>query len=162
MAVVDAVDAKLAQTRFSKRAYAEIRRAARKSGTTVATWLRQIALERLGIDALGNKIKGLTALQKHAKSGKSAEPDLVEAIDGLCDLIFVAYGSAEDVGIDLEPFYDEVTRSNMDKRDVEQSQNGTDAPVGKAIKPPGWKEPDIKGILDTMTAERRETDGRQD
>lgn len=40
---------------------------------------------------------------------------LVNAIDGMCDLIYVVLGTAIEFGIDLTPFWDEVHRSNMEK-----------------------------------------------
>lgn len=72
------------------------------------------------------------------------EPNLVEAIDGLCDTIVVSYGTAEEIGIDLEPFYDEVMRSNMAKR------GGPVRADGKRLKPPGWTPPDLESILDRV------------
>lgn len=70
--------------------------------------------------------------------------DLVEAIDGMCDLIVVTLGTAVEFGIDLEPFWDEVCRSNMAKVGGEKRADG------KQLKPAGWKPPDIKGILKKM------------
>lgn len=76
---------------------------------------------------------------------RRAKPDLVEVIDGLCDLIFVAYGTAEVIGIDLEPFYDSVSAANLAKVGGERRADG------KALKPEGWKPPDIAGILALVT-----------
>jgi predicted HAD superfamily Cof-like phosphohydrolase len=69
------------------------------------------------------------------------EPDLVEAIDGLCDLLYVVNGAAVAFGIDLEPFFDEVHRANMAK------EGGMTRADGKVLKPEGWKPPDIESIL---------------
>jgi predicted HAD superfamily Cof-like phosphohydrolase len=72
------------------------------------------------------------------------EPDLVKAIDALCDLLYVTFGAAVTFGVDLEPFFDEVHRSNMAK---------AGGPVrfdGKRLKPQGWKAPDIAGILERL------------
>src|SRR3712207_9578951 len=41
--------------------------------------------------------------------------DMVEMIDALCDLLYVTYGAAVDLGVDLEPFFAEVHRSNLAK-----------------------------------------------
>lgn len=73
--------------------------------------------------------------------------DLVGAIDGLCDLIVVAYGAALEWGVDLEPFWDEVHRTNMAK------VGGPTRPDGKKLKPAGWQPPDIAGILHQQIAE---------
>lgn len=67
--------------------------------------------------------------------------DLTEAIDGLCDLIYVAYGAALTFGVDLEPYFDEVHRSNMEK------EGGQRRGDGKIMKPPGWLAPRIDEML---------------
>ncbi len=72
--------------------------------------------------------------------------DLVEALDGLCDLLYVAYGAAAEFGVDLAPFWDEVHRTNMAKR------GGAVREDGKRLKPPGWMPPDLAGVLDAVTS----------
>ena len=67
--------------------------------------------------------------------------DLVDAIDGLCDLLCVIYGAAAEWGVDLEPFWDEVHRTNMAK------QGGPVREDGKRLKPPGWEPPRIAELL---------------
>lgn len=67
--------------------------------------------------------------------------DLVKVIDGICDVLYVAIGAAVTFGIDIEPFFDEVHRSNMAKL------GGKKRSDGKTLKPPGWTPPDIKGLL---------------
>lgn len=67
--------------------------------------------------------------------------DLVEAIDGMCDLLCVVYGTAVEFGIDLAPFWNEVHRSNMAK------VGGPKREDGKALKPDGWVPPNIAGVL---------------
>lgn len=70
-----------------------------------------------------------------------SEPNLIEAIDGLCDVDYIVKGSAIVLGVDLEPFADEVHRSNMAKVGGEVRADG------KRLKPPGWTPPDIAGVL---------------
>ena len=67
--------------------------------------------------------------------------DLIGAIDGLCDLLYVAYGTAVEFGIALGPFWDEVHRTNMAK------VGGPVREDGKRLKPPGWTPPDLRPIL---------------
>lgn len=73
--------------------------------------------------------------------------DLVEAIDGMCDVLATVYGTAVEFGVDLQPFWNEVHRSNMDKVNIKE--------VMKAVKPKGWKPPAIRDILERI--ERGET-----
>jgi len=74
-----------------------------------------------------------------------ADNNLVEAIDALCDLLYVTYGAACTWGIDIEPFFDEVHRSNMAKFGPGFSVRED----GKYIKPSDWQPPNLKLILDT-------------
>lgn len=69
------------------------------------------------------------------------KPDFAEAIDGLCDLIYVTLGSAVAWGVDLDPFFSEVQRANMEKL------QGPKRADGKQLKPEGWRPPDIEGVL---------------
>jgi predicted HAD superfamily Cof-like phosphohydrolase len=76
----------------------------------------------------------------------TAKPDFAKAIDGLCDLLYVTYGAAVRWGIDLEPFWDAVHASNMEKA------NGPMRSDGKRLKPEEWTPPDISGILEKLMA----------
>jgi predicted HAD superfamily Cof-like phosphohydrolase len=67
--------------------------------------------------------------------------DVPEMIDALCDLLFVTYGAAVELGVDLEPFFAAVHRANMAKA------GGHRRADGKWIKPAGWQPPDIAGLL---------------
>lgn len=69
------------------------------------------------------------------------ENDLVEAVDGLCDLIYVCMGAALEFGVDLEPLYAEVHETNMLK------DGGPTRGDGKIMKPQGWKPPQILKLL---------------
>lgn len=66
--------------------------------------------------------------------------DFVEMVDALADLLVVTYGTAVEMGVDLEPVFAEVHRSNM-------SKNGGKDPGGKVLKGPGFSPPDIAGAL---------------
>lgn len=68
--------------------------------------------------------------------------DLVEAIDGMCDVLYVVIGTAVAFGIDLEPFFEEVHRTNMLKT------TGAVREDGKRLKPEGWQPPRIKELLE--------------
>lgn len=72
-------------------------------------------------------------------------PDLVEAIDGKCDLLYVTFGAAIEEGVDLQPFFDEVHRTNMLK------VGGATRADGKTLKPEGWKPPRIAQMLEKLT-----------
>jgi len=66
--------------------------------------------------------------------------DFVEMVDALADILVVTYGAAIEMGVDLEPVFAEVHRSNMSK------DGGKDA-GGKILKGPGFRPPDVLGAL---------------
>ena len=97
-----------------------------------------------------------------------AERDLVEIADGLGDLVYVIYGMAVEMGLDLDLIIEEVHRSNMTKLwqdwgDVSdtldahpswefwggQHQHGTVVvrDDGKVMKPPTFQKPRIYDAL---------------
>ncbi len=70
-----------------------------------------------------------------------------EAIDGMCDTLYVVLGTAVAFGVQLQQFFDEVHFTNM------QKATGPIRADGKRLKPEGWQPPDIAGIL--MRQKRR-------
>jgi predicted HAD superfamily Cof-like phosphohydrolase len=74
--------------------------------------------------------------------------EVPEMVDALCDLLYVTYGAAVDLGVDLDPFYAEVHRSNMAK------VGGSRRADGKWLKPENWSPPDIAGLLQRLHAWR--------
>lgn len=74
----------------------------------------------------------------------SSKGDQVEMIDALCDILYVTYGAASAMGVDLEPFFDIVHKSNVAKAWAKKT------PLGKVTKPEGW-EPPTKQIEKLLT-----------
>lgn len=72
--------------------------------------------------------------------------DWPEIIDAMCDLLYVVYGAANALGVDLDPFFSEVHRSNMSKLDP-----NTGKPIyredGKVMKSASWSAPDIVRVM---------------
>jgi hypothetical protein len=67
--------------------------------------------------------------------------DMVEILDGLCDLLYTVYGTAHEYGLGpiLKPALAEVHRSNMSKQTTGEN--------GKAVKGPNFTPPDLAGII---------------
>ncbi|MGH7427668.1 MAG: MazG nucleotide pyrophosphohydrolase domain-containing protein [Candidatus Methylomirabilaceae bacterium] len=72
------------------------------------------------------------------------EQDLAAVAKELADLLYVVYGTAVSCGIDLEPVFREVHRSNMSK------VGGHKRADGKWVKPPGYSPARIQPILATQ------------
>ena len=74
-----------------------------------------------------------------------AAQDLVAVADALADIVYVALGTADLLGIPFDAVFDEVHRANMSKL-------GADGrPVlredGKVLKGPDYTPPDVAGVL---------------
>jgi len=69
------------------------------------------------------------------------DPNLVAIADALGDLLYVVYGAAISYGIDMEPIFKEIHRSNMTKI------GGYIAENGKLIKPSTYDPPKLINIL---------------
>lgn len=98
------------------------------------------------------------------------EPDLIELADGLADLQVVNLGTAVACGIDLEPVFVEVMRSNESKwwtgaeinylkyplydfRPLGENEYCATDHGGKVQKSPSWSPPKIGPILETQGCE---------
>lgn len=90
---------------------------------------------------------------------RNKPPNLLNSIHEIIDVLVVAYGTLEDIGVDGEPFFDEVHRVNLAKADGPVSE------TGKRLKPPGWQPAQLRPILDNMIAtiavKSTVTDGNQ-
>ena len=71
----------------------------------------------------------------------ASNQDMVEMCDALADLLYVTYGTAVTMGVDMEPISAEVQRSNMTK------DGGGQDSGGKIKKGPDFKETDISRQL---------------
>lgn len=70
--------------------------------------------------------------------------DIVGVADALGDLLYVVYGAAVTFGIDLEPVFNEIHRSNMTKEGAQAREDG------KILKGPNYTPPNLKPILDAQ------------
>lgn len=67
--------------------------------------------------------------------------DICMTADAIGDSVYVLYGLAVALGIDMRPIDAEIHRTNMAKA------GGPIRADGKIQKPPGWQPPDIAGTL---------------
>jgi len=80
--------------------------------------------------------------------------DELEVIDGLLDLVWVAFGTLDLMEISedqIRSHWEEISRANLSK----ERSTGADDPRSKRknsldiVKPEGWKGPDHKKVMDT-------------
>jgi predicted HAD superfamily Cof-like phosphohydrolase len=79
-----------------------------------------------------------------------AKDDLVGIAKEMADLLYVVYGTAVSYGIDMEPVFREVHRSNMTK------VGGYKREDGKWVKPATYSPATIEPILAEQSAVRAE------
>lgn len=85
-------------------------------------------------------------LDPFASSDEVQPLNVIETIDGLCDILVVTYGAAVALGVDLEPFMAEVMRSNFSK--LGEDGKPIFREDGKVLKGPGYTKPDLVTVLD--------------
>lgn len=71
--------------------------------------------------------------------------DIVEVADALADLVYVIYGAALTIGIDLDACIDEVHRSNMSKLDADGKPIFRED--GKILKSDLYEPPNLESVL---------------
>jgi predicted HAD superfamily Cof-like phosphohydrolase len=82
--------------------------------------------------------------------------DPVAMYDAIIDLLVVVTGTAVAAGMDTQPGWDEVRRSNMSKLGadgkaiISRGEELDGYPVGKILKGPNYFNPDLKKVLTAM------------
>ena len=72
------------------------------------------------------------------------DKDFVGMVDAICDLLYVTIGTGIEMGIDIDPAFNEVHRSNMTK------VNGHMREDGKWMKPDDWEPPNLEEVIEKM------------
>lgn len=80
------------------------------------------------------------------------EVNFIEAIDALCDLLYVVFGTFVAWGLNPTPFFDEVHRSNLTKLSGDPSVRAD----GKMMKGSKFEPPNLAAVLEAETKTPRE------
>lgn len=80
--------------------------------------------------------------------------DVTEMVDALGDLLYVTYGCAVEMGVDMEPIMDAIQASNMSKLGLDGKPVKT--PNGKIGKGPRFFKPNILAELQKQQTTRVE------
>lgn len=71
--------------------------------------------------------------------------NFIEQVDALADLVYVIYGMAIEMGINLDTVLEEVQRSNMSKLGLDEKPIYRED--GKVLKGPNFSPPDIAKVI---------------
>lgn len=96
------------------------------------------------VEALG--FMAYVGEEHHVHLEHDGEPNLIEIIDGCCDVSVVTTGTLIACGVPDLPFLNAVNQNNLDKFGPGHSYRED----GKLIKPPGHRKPDIQSILNSL------------
>lgn len=90
-------------------------------------------------------------LEEYAQA--TEEGDMVKALDALCDLVYVALGTAHFHRFPFDAAWRKVHRANMAKERVACASDGPRHSIYDVIKPPGWRPPEegLQQLLDDVT-----------
>ncbi len=75
----------------------------------------------------------------------TAEEAMTEVASELADLLYVVYGTAEELGIPLEKVFNAIHRANMSKVWDDGTVHRNE--FGKVIKPPNFVKADIRKVI---------------
>jgi predicted HAD superfamily Cof-like phosphohydrolase len=98
------------------------------------------------IEALGFTVT-LKPFDLSFELSETCAPDLIEAVDGCCDLRVVTTGTLSALGVADNAVQEEVDRNNLAKFGPGSYRRESD---GKWMKPPGHQKPDLEHILITQ------------
>jgi predicted HAD superfamily Cof-like phosphohydrolase len=77
--------------------------------------------------------------------------DLVGVADGLIDLIYVAIGTLQLMGVPVAEGWREVQRANMTKERVAKAEDSKRGHAWDIKKPEGWEPPNWERVLGRPT-----------
>lgn len=108
--------------------------------------------EMLLVEEAAEAAEALTDLAEVLRSGGDPIAAYQAVAKELADVLYVTYGAADALGIDLPAVFVEVHRSNMSK--VDADGNVLRRADGKVLKGPGYQPPDLEGLVEWPSADR--------
>ncbi|PRX63621.1 putative HAD superfamily Cof-like phosphohydrolase [Nonomuraea fuscirosea] len=98
------------------------------------------------VEEAGEAAEALTELAKALRTGGDPLGAYQAVAKELADVLYVTYGAADALGIDLPAVFVEVHRSNMSKLDADgRVLRRAD---GKVLKGAGYRPPDLDGLVE--------------
>jgi len=101
---------------------------------------------RPGVPAASTKELRVRLIQEEFDELKEAlaQENLAAVAKEMADLLYVVYGTAVSYGIDMQPVFEEVHRSNLSKVGGHKREDG------KWVKPPTYSPARVQPILDAQ------------
>lgn len=90
----------------------------------------------------------------HAALENEQEPDMVEVLDALIDILVVTIGAINASNMDGEEAWREVMKTNFAKVDPETGKV-TKREDGKILKPEGWEPPQLEDFVRRNVVNRK-------
>ena len=85
--------------------------------------------------------------ERHEYAAAVQNGDLVGALDGLVDEVYVALGTAYLHGFDFDEAFRRVHEANMKKKRATAAEQSTRSSTQDVIKPSGWQPPDLSDLV---------------
>lgn len=82
-----------------------------------------------------------------ASLSQARPADLAPLAHELADLLYVAYGTFNQLGIDADAVFAEIHRANLGKA------SGPRRADGKILKPEGWQPADVRAVVERQIRE---------
>lgn len=110
--------------------------------TTVEKWHRKFQFDKETMDEDKFEFRGVLLNEEVDEYNQACyDKNPEEVVDALIDIIWIACGTLDLLGVDFDKAFSEVARANNDKtrgiKPGRESSGGFDV-----IKNPGWKAPD--------------------
>ena len=94
----------------------------------------------------GEAAEAFATLEQALRTGDDPVTAYQAVAEELADVLYVTYGAADALGIDLPAVFVEIHRSNMSKRDADgRVLRRAD---GKVLKGPGYRPPTLDDIVE--------------
>jgi NTP pyrophosphatase (non-canonical NTP hydrolase) len=106
--------------------------------------LTTVEIRRLCDSLIREEAEETSVALRLAPASEDPVDALVEIADGLADTLYVVLYTANALGIDLEPIFNEVQRSNMTKLGGEKRTDG------KQLKPASYEPPKLRPLIEAQ------------
>lgn len=113
-------------------------------GTFRTKFMCEELCEYTGVPSVDRKLIEAAIVEHVPREGL---PPLVDQLDALVDLIYVALGTAYCHGFDFDEAWRRVHAKNMEKVRVKKATESLRGSTYDVVKPPGWTPADLSDLV---------------